>query len=220
MISGKEYFQWFCRERLPWLAGNLLMLCFAGLAFYLCFRAFSCSAPHPAVAIAEFFLSLGCILAAALIFIRLYLHRISGFFISSLLFPKKYLENAPMVLSPIHGLIVAGDYQGAERQLLDLQDQYPGNAEIAWTLQDLYAVRMQDIDRAALAIQRYLDSRPVRENDIYFRLVMRYTEFLQGQCRFPDLKKMLKQELDRNIFTPAEAGIIQKRLENIQSQNH
>lgn len=220
MIDGKEYFQWFCKERLPWLIGNLLMLLFAAFAFYLSFRAFSGSEPHPAVAIAEFFFSLGCILVAALLFIRLYLHKISGFFSNSLLFPKKYLENAPMVLSPIHGLIVAGDYRGAEQQLLELQEKYPENTEIAWTLQDLYADRLHDIDRAALAIQRYLDARPARENDIHFRLVMRYTEFLQVQGRFSDLKKMLKQELKRNIFIPVEADVIQKRLENIQSKIH
>jgi len=218
MIRVKEYFQWFCKERLPRLIGNLLMLFFTLLAVYFCFRALSGSEPHPAVAIAEFFFSLGCILAAALLFVGLHLHKISGFFINGLLFPKNYLKNAPMVLSPIHGLIIAGDYRGAEQQLLELQEKYPVNAEIAWTLQDLYADRMQNQDRAALAIQRYLDSRPVRENDSYFRLVMRYTEFLQRQGRFSELKEMLKRELARNIFIPAEADVIRKRLENIQSK--
>ena len=216
-MTGKECFLWFCKEWLPRLIGNLLMLLFAGLAVYQFAGLLSGSS---GAAVFGVLLAWGYATAAGLLMVRLYLPSVADKITFGLLYPKRFLKTAPVSLSPIHGLITAGNYSAAERQLLDLQKKYPGNAEIAWTLQDLYADRLHDMNRAVMAVRRYLDSRPVRENDLYFRLVVRYAEFLQKQGRWSELKTVLTRELNRNIFIPAEAGIIRMRIEKIQQTMH
>lgn len=212
-MDWKDRVKLFCRETLPWLAGNLLVLFF----FLLMLREIlACgSAGNPFSVIlnvlkASFFAAI-----AAILLVRLYLPAVAEKITFGLLYPKKYLKTAPPPLSPIHCLIAQGKLDEAEEQLRGLAEKHPGHAEITRTLMDLYTDHLGLDELAAAVAEKYFSNVSGRRNEHHFRILMRYADLLQGTERENLLRERLEMELNSRRLSGPQAAAVRLRLENL-----
>ena len=217
MITVRERFLWFCREWLPRLIGNLLMLLFAGLAVYQ--FAWISSSDSQFFSVFGVLLAWGYAAAAGLLMVRLYLPSVADKITFGLLYPKRFLKTAPVSLSPVQGLITAGKFQEAEQQLTVLNQDFPEHAEIAFMLFSLYLDHLNRPDSAAAAAERFFDV-PYRKKDSFrFRLLMRYADLLQNSAAEAELIPLLTDELKRKLLSETEAAAVRRRLDALQRKN-
>ena len=212
-ITPKERFILFLKGPLPWLAGNALMFFLA----YLSVRQF-CNVPQNPAGVMNVFIAWAFALAAGLLAVRLYLPAIAEKIVSGLLFPKKYLKRAPVMLDPIRGLIASGRYHEAESVLKELREEHPDHAEIAWMLMDLYLTRLDRPDLAFSTMARFLSVRPRRDSDFYFRMVMGGADLLNRSGRVREQIRLLEDELKRGQFNDREAAGVNIRLDALRKR--
>ena len=217
MMTGKEHFLWFCKEWLPRLIGNLLMLLFAGLAVYQ--FAWISSSDSQFFSVFGVLLAWGYAAAAGLLMVRLYLPSVADKLTFGLLYPKRFLKNAPVSLSPIQGLITAGKFREAEQQLTVLSRDFPEHAEVAFMLFTLYLDHLKQPDSAAAVAERFF-AVPYRKKDGFrFRLLMRYADLLQNSAAEAELIPLLTDELKLKLFSDTEAAAVRRRLDALQRKN-
>lgn len=217
MMTGKERVLWFCKEWLPRLIANLLMLFFAGMAVYQFARISSSDSQF--FSVFGVLLAWGYAAAAGLLIVRLYLPSVADKITFGLLYPKRFLKKAPVSLSPIQGLITAGKYHEAERQLTVLNQDFPEHAEIAFMLFSLYLDHLKQPDSAAAAAERFF-AVPYRKKDSFrFRLLMRYADLLQNSAAEAELILLLTDELKRKLLSETEVAAVRRRLDVLQRKN-
>ena len=217
MGNRKEHLSLFCKERLGRLAGIILMLFFIGATWYL---IWGCTRDgNQFMVIFNILLATGSATAAALLLTALYLPSVTNGITSFLLFPKNYLKKAPVPLSSVQGMIAAGEFKQAEKQLLDILRRFPDHTAAALMLLEFYADTAGDPLSAAAAAETYLDSKPVRpEPLLHFRLLMRYADLLQGTEKEPELKKRLEFQLKHCRLPRSQTAALQARLDALQTR--
>ena len=215
-MNAKEWGLWFCKERLPRLAGNILAAAFALLALRL-LRQCSLGA-DPGMAVLHLLMGAGAAAAAALILVSLYLPGVAERIASGFLFPKRYLKKAPPPLSPVQGMIASGDFEQAERRLAEIHGQYPDHAETALMRIQLYADELGRPAEAAEAAALYLNSKPDESDPLHFRIVMIYADLLQETGREADLAELLETALKRGRLTRSRKESLQARLDGLHRQ--
>ena len=203
----------FCRETLPRLGGNLLILIF----FLLMLREiFACgSAGNQLMVIFNVLKAWLFAAIAGVLLVRMYLPAVAEKITSGLLYPKRYLKTAPPPLSPIYALIAQGNLNEAEVQLSGLTEKHPGNAEITRMLMDLYIDSLGRDDLAAAAAERYFSHVRGRSTEDHFRILMRYADLLQGTEREDRLRIRLEKELKTRRLTGPQASAVRCRLGNL-----
>ncbi len=212
-MDWKDRSKLFCRETLPRLAGNLLILIF----FLLMLREiFACgSAGNPLMVIFNVLKAWLFAAIAAVLLVRMYLPAVTEKITFGLLYPKKYLKTAPPPLSPIYALIAQGNLGEAEDQLCGLAEKYPGHAEITRTLMDLYTGSLGRDDLAAAAAEKYFSNVRGRSSEDHFRILMLYADLLQGTEREDQLRIRLEKELKTRHLTGPQASAVRCRLGNL-----
>lgn len=213
MMAWKDHLKLFVKERLPWLAGNILMVLFAVLALMSILTSDKGGNPLMAafnVIKAWFFATI-----AAVLLVRMYLPAVAEKITFGLLYPKKFLKTAPPPLSPIYSLIAQGNFDEAEEQLSGLAEKYPGHAEIARVLVELYADKLKQPEMAVAAAEKYFAAADSRNSEHHFRILMRYADLLQGTEREDQLRVRLEKELKSRHLTGPQASAIRCRLENL-----
>ena len=212
-MDWKTRLKLFCREKLPWLAGNLLGLFF----FFLMLREiFACSSADNQFTVILNVLKAWLFAAiAAVLLVRLYLPAVAEKITFGLLYPKKYLNAAPPPLSPIYGQIAQGNLDDAEEQLSGLAERYPGQAEIALALMDLYTDHLGRDDLAAAAAEKYFSNVRGRSSEHHFRILMRYADLMQGTVRESSLRERLEKELNSRHLSGPQAAAVRCRLNHM-----
>ena len=212
-MDWKDRSKLFCRETLPRLGGNLLILIF----FLLMLREiFACgSAGNQLMVIFNVLKAWLFAAIAGVLLVRMYLPAVAEKITSGLLYPKRYLKTAPPPPSPIYALIAQGNLNEAEVQLSGLTEKHPGNAEITRMLMDLYTDRLDRDDLAAAAAEKYFSNVRGRRGEDHFRILMRYADLLQGTEREDRLRIRLEKELKSRHLTGPQASAVRCRLENL-----
>ena len=191
-------------------AVSVLILALVGGGFY---QFWLCSlAGSPLTAIHRFLLGLILISAASLLLVRLCVPAVANRLAFGLLFPRNYLKEAPISLSPVQGLMAAGRFREAEEQLVRLSREHPGNAQIALLLLNLYENRLGQHQSAVETAENYLTSGAARPGPDHFRLLMRYADFLQGTEREKELEERLNFEIKHWRLTASESAAVHARL--------
>ena len=92
-MDWKDHVKWFCRDRLPRLAGNLLILFFCALSVW---SILSCgSAGHQFSVILNVLKAWFFATIAAILLVRMHLPAVAAKITFGLLYPKRYLKSAP-----------------------------------------------------------------------------------------------------------------------------
>ena len=218
-MKNWSLFWYQINERLGRWGGHLLFASCVIFSLFVSYKAFHAGGMFSAVILV--FMTAGCGLVTGLVFIRLYLPGIAENMAFGLIFPRKYLKEAPLILSPIHGLITNGRYEEAEMKLLELQAQYPADSEVVSALVDLYADKYPSPDAVAAIAECYLLQNPPRRDDRHVFIMMRYADCVmvsgdpEKQGR---LAAFLQRELrKRSHLTPPEKKAVQERLNTIEN---
>ena len=212
-MDWKDRLKWFCREKLPRLAGNLLVLIFLLLMLR---EIFVCgSAGNQLMVIFNVLKAWLFATIAAVILVRMYLPSVAEKITFGLLYPKKYLKTAPPPLSPVYCLIAQGSFKEAEAQLNELAEKHPEHAEITRMLMDLYTGSLGRDDLAAAAAEKYFPNVRGRTTEDHFRILMRYADLLQGTEREDQLRIRLEKELKSRRLTGPQASAVRCRLGNL-----
>ena len=212
-MDWKDRLKLFCRETLPRLGGNLLVLFFI---FLMLREIFACgSAGNQLMVIFNVLKAWLFAAIAAVLLVRMYLPSVAEKITFGLLYPKKYLKTAPPPLSPIYSLIAQGKLDEAEEQLRGLAEKHPGNAEITRTLMDFYTDSFGRDDLAAAAAENYFSNVRGRSTEDHFRILMRYADLLQGTEREDQLRIRLEKELKNRHLTGSQASAVRCRLGNL-----
>ena len=212
-MDWKDRLILFCRETLPHLCGNLLILIFILLMLREILAC--CRAGNQLMVIFNVLKAWLFATIAAVLLVRMYLPAVAEKITFGLLYPKKYLKTAPPPLSPIYALIAQGNLGEAEVQLAGLAEKYPGNAEITRTLMDLYTNSLGRDDQAAAAAEQYFSNVRGRGTEDHFRILMRYADLLQGTEREDLLRTRLEKELKSRHLTGPQTSAVRCRLENL-----
>lgn len=202
--------RYFLFQTFPRLAGNLLLLISLGMAFWLFVRAGTCCCPAPAIG----FLLLGlasCGIGAILL-VRLHLPAFAGKIAFGLLFPRRYLKKAPVMLSPVRGLIASGRLEEAALRLAELQREYPDDAGVALLGLELYCGPLDRPDAAVSVMETFFAAGPVRSGEDYFRLLLRYADLRPVSGTAPAWNVRLEQELKKARLSPRQANAVRARL--------
>ena len=210
-MDRKDRLKLICREQIPRLAENLLMIFFAVLSVR---RFLACNAAGQQLGVVfNVIMAWFYAAVAALFLVHLYLPAVAGKITFGLLYPKRYLKSAPPPLSPIYGLIARGCFDEAEQRLSDLTEEYPGHAEIALTLIELYADRLKQPNLAAAAAESYFPCACDRKGDCHFRILMRSVDLLSGIEPGDRLRKWVEKELKNNGLTDLQRATLKRRLD-------
>ena len=214
-MDWKDRLKLFCSDKLPRLAGNLLMVFFCVLSVR---KILSCgSTGNQFVVIFNVLIAWFYATVAALLLVRLYLPSVAAKISFGLLYPKKHLKNAPPMLSPVSGLIARGEFCEAEQQLSDLAAEYPGHAEIALMRIELYADKLKQPEQAAAAAADYFSRAASRKGDHHFRIVMRSADLVPAAGRETRLLEWLEMELKKNRLTGPQTAALKRRLDHLRS---
>ncbi len=214
-VKNWSLFWYQINEKLGRWGGHLLFASLVVISIFVSYTAFQSGNIYLVL------IATACGLVSGLLFIRIYLPGIVENMAFGLLFPRKYLQEAPLILSQIQGLITNGRYEEAEMKLLELQAQYPADPEIVSMLVDLYADKYPSPDALAAIAECYLLQNPPRRNDRHVFIMMRYADCVMasGAPEKPGrLAAFLKRELEkRNHLTPPERKAVQERLNSIEN---
>ncbi len=218
-VKNWRLFWYQVNEKLGRWGGHLLFaICVVISVIMSCFAALS---RDMGSAFVLSVMTAACGLVTGLLFIRIYLPGIAENMAFGLLFPRKYLKEAPLILSPIHGLITNGRYEEAEMKLLELQAEYPADPEVVSALVDLYAEHYPSPDALVAVAECYLLQNPPRRDDCHVFILMRYADCVMasGDPEKPGrLAAFLKRELNkRNHLTPPEKKAVLERLNIIEN---
>lgn len=218
-VKNWSLFWYQINEKLGRLGGHLLFASCVAVSLFVSYKAFHAGDMGSTVILV--LMTAGCGAVTGLVFTRIYLPGIAENMAFGLLFPRKYLKEAPLILSQIHGLITNGRYQEAEMKLLELQSQYPADSEIVSMLVDLYADKYPSPDALAAIAECYLLQNPPRRNDRHVFIMMRYSDCIMASGdpeKLGRLAAFLKRELrKRSHLTPPEKKAVQERLNSIEN---
>jgi len=214
-MNGKERFIQFL-QMLPKLIGNLLMVVFILIAMRMLWKCTQTG--NPGMIIFYVLMMAASATAASLLLVNLYLPGVAERITFCFFYPRRYLKKAPVSLSPVQGMIAAGDFEQAEAQLANILHQFPDHTAAALMLMRFYADTLEQPDRAADAAEKYLDSKPARpDQQLHFQLLMKYADLLQGTEQEPELEKRLKSELKYRRLPRTQAASLQARLAALQN---
>ena len=202
--------RYFIVQTLPRLVGNLCMTGFLTAAFWLFVRA--ATSGSPALAIGFLLLGLSCAGIGAIFLVQLHLPSAAEKITFGLLYPRRYLKKAPVMLSPIRGLIASGQLEEAGMRLAELQREYPGDAGVALLGLELYCGPLDRPDAAVSVVETFFAAGPVRSGEDYFRLLLRYADLRPVSGAAPAWNVRLERELKKARLSPRQANAVRARL--------
>lgn len=159
---------------------------------------------------------LPCGVAAGILFSVLYMPQFSNFIGFGFLFPRKYLNKAPLVLSPFIGMLNNGNIQQAFDGLEPLVEEYSENPDVVL----LFAQASMEIPGKEAsgfeAMEEHFESeyREVSQNSI--KLLFYYVDKAMELQYTDSLIRILSQEEKQSFYTDTEKKAIRIRLDSVR----
>lgn len=159
---------------------------------------------------------LPCALILACLFLKFYLPKMGDWFVFSLLFPRKFLRNAPVVLSPFSGLLINEKYQEAFSGLLPLVQAHPENPDVVF----LFArscMNLPDAERKGFtAMEQHFSSDDRSPSENHLKLLFFYADKAVEYQYTEFLIPILTRESEKDFYTDLEKKAIRIRLDSIR----
>lgn len=134
-----------------------------------------------------------------------------------MLWPRKYLKVPPVPLSRQQGLIVAGEHEKAECELLELRADHPASPEIALMLAELHGDVFGDTDAALADCEYYFKCRRFRYNPLNLELCLRRVDWLCAAGRTDAAERLLEEESMRFFYSGPDRNGLKKRLSALRA---
>ena len=160
---------------------------------------------------------LPCGLILGFIAVRLWLLKIGESVGFGFLFPRTFLEKAPLVLSPYWGMLSHRDYSGIQAGLNPLLQEHQNHPDVVF----LYAQACMNIpgmERESFEVMEQHFGLSDRENSVnHIKLLLYYADKAAEYRRTDFLEHILQQEFEQEYYTDAEKKMIETRLISIRS---
>lgn len=159
---------------------------------------------------------LPCGFFSGVLAVKLFLPAIGDFFGFGILFPRKFLQKAPPVLSPFIGMLNSGNYEAAYTGLLPLVQEHPGNPD-AVLLFAQASMRIPGRERAGFEAMEHhfsLDNREDSRN--HLKLLFFYADKAREYQYYTLLVQILSQESQKKCYTELEKKSIMIRLDSVR----
>ena len=134
-----------------------------------------------------------------------------------MLWPRKYLKVPPVPLSRQQGLIVAGEHEKAECELLELRADHPASPEIALMLAELHGDVFGDTDAALADCEYYFRCRKFRYSPLNLELCLRRVDWLCAAGRPEEAERLLEEESKRLFYSVPDRNGLKKRLSALRA---
>ena len=160
---------------------------------------------------------LPCGLLLGFISVKLWLPKIGDMIGFGFLFPRTFLEKAPLALSPYWGMLIRRDYAEILTELQLLIPENPGHPDLIY----LYAQACMNIpgmEKEGFDVMEQhfgLSEREHSEN--YIKPLFYYADKSAEYQKYDFLESILQQELEREFYTESEKQMIGIRLNLIRS---
>lgn len=190
--------------------GKFIIAVIAALPAVFCIYIMAASG-DAALVIGGGFMLYGALLLFGKVCSLLYAGELANGLIDFLLYPKRYLKRAPVILSRQQGLITRGDYNTALAELLQLQQQHPESPEVAEVLSRLYGEKLNAQAQAMETLLLYFQHRKSNISAQNLPLALRLTEMLQKNWGTATARSFLEQEISKKGYTAADYQSLQRR---------
>ena len=149
----------------------------------------------------------------------LYSGTYAGNFTDFLLYPRYYLKTPPVITTRQHGLITAGKYELAEKELFELRENNPASPEVTMLLADLHAGTFNDPQQAIADIMFFRRKRRLRHHELNLQIIMRCTDFYLAASQTSQAIDLLKSETKIPfVYTKRERNVLRQRIEILKTQ--
>lgn len=212
----KKLLLYILNERLGKIGERLFFFFLLLLTAYFAVKAFSASTVS---ALIYLLFALVTALITGILFTKIFLPQIAENFSYGLLFPRTFLKKAPVILSPIHGMINTGKYAEAEQSLLTLHSQYPADAEITWLLLELHGNIFHQPEKAITTAETFFKNGAVRQDPYYLKVLMFYADLQSQQHQTEAVISCFHHALRHGKMTASEIQTVKKRLAALETQN-
>lgn len=156
-------------------------------------------------------------LIAGLLFILLFINKISENFTVLLFGGRSYCDETPMSLSHARGFIAAGDYEQAALLLQELYATYHDSPELNLLIFEFYLDNCKKTDLAFEFAGNYLKSASVKSPDNLV-ILMRYCDLcIAKEMDKETLTDFLLDESTRDIYPETEKKSIFERVKGLNS---
>lgn len=159
---------------------------------------------------------LPCGLITGILFIKVYLPKIAESVGFSLMFPRRFLKEKPLILSPYQRMLNTGKYEEAWSELHPLTEEHPSDPAVIL----LFATACMNLEGYAghgfEAMER-LFSIPERPKSVFHAKLLFYYADKAAEYQYTEqLIPILEQELLRKFYTESEKKSIRIRLESLK----
>ena len=172
---------------------------------------------------------LGVLCYAPLLVVSLYFYGIvasllysgtfAGNFTDFLFYPRYYLKTPPVITTRQHGLITAGKYELAEKELFELREKNPASPEVTILLGDLHAGIFNDPQQGIADIMFFRRKRHLRHHELNLQIMMRCTDFLLAANQLAQAVELLESEIKIPfVYTKRERNVLRRRIEILKTQ--
>ncbi|MBO5822984.1 MAG: hypothetical protein J6R86_08230 [Lentisphaeria bacterium] len=149
----------------------------------------------------------------------LYSGTFAGNFTDFLFYPRYYLKTPPVITTRQHGLITAGKYELAEKELFELREKNPASPEVAMMLADLHAEIFNDPQQGIADIMFFRRKRHLRHHELNLQIMMRCTDFLLAANQPAQAVELLESEIKIPfVYTKRERNVLRQRIEILKTQ--
>lgn len=149
----------------------------------------------------------------------LYSGTFAGNFTDFLFYPRYYLKTPPVITTRQHGLITAGKYELAEKELFELREKNPASPEVTLLLGDLHAGIFNDPQQGIADIMFFRRKRHLRHHELNLQIMMRCTDFLLAANQPAQAVELLESEIKIPfVYTKRERNVLRRRIEILKTQ--
>ena len=149
----------------------------------------------------------------------LYSGTFAGNFTDFLFYPRYYLKTPPVITTRQHGLITAGKYELAEKELFELREKNPASPEVTILLGDLHAGIFNDPQQGIADIMFFRRKRHLRHHELNLQIMMRCTDFLLAANQPAQAVELLESEIKIPfVYTKRERNVLRRRIEILKAQ--
>jgi hypothetical protein len=152
---------------------------------------------------------------AGVLFVWLFLDRISRNFTNFLFGGKEYLEETPMSLSHVRGFIASGEYEEAALLIQELYARYPDSPDVNALIFEFYCDHCGKRELAREFAGNYL--RNVSKNSSEnIEILLRYCELcVQAKVDKDDIIDFLLDQSARSIYSEGDKKRIMERVKGL-----
>lgn len=154
-------------------------------------------------------------LGAGILFVWLFLGKISGSFTNFLFGGKEYLKETPMSLSHVRGYIAAGEIEEAALLIQELYGQFPDSAELNALIVEFYCDSCNNRELACEFACNYL-KKAVKYSPENIEILLRYCDLSREfGIDNDDLIEFLLDQSASNIYSEPDKKRIFERIKGL-----